>query len=123
MCIFYLYPIPDSQQCVKRGSCRRLILSGLLCFFLFLGRGPICDEFRSWALNLVIFFVYFIESLSYFVLVFYFVFYFVSNYCLSLISFVSFRIVSCLLYLFTSNVILFVLLCFVINRIACFVYV
>ena len=36
MCVFCLYPIPDSQQCVKRGSCRRLILSGLPCLFLFL---------------------------------------------------------------------------------------
>ena len=36
MCVFCLYPIPDFQQCVKRGSCRRLILSGLPCLFLFL---------------------------------------------------------------------------------------
>ena len=36
MCVFCLYPIPDSQQCVKRGSCRRLILSGLPYLFLFL---------------------------------------------------------------------------------------
>ena len=35
ICVFCLYPIPDSQQCVKRGSCRRQILSGLLCLFLF----------------------------------------------------------------------------------------
>ena len=33
MCVFFLYPIPDSQQRVKRGSCRRLILSGLLFSF------------------------------------------------------------------------------------------
>ena len=32
ICVFCLYPIPDSQQYVKRGSCRRPILSGLLCF-------------------------------------------------------------------------------------------
>ena len=30
ICVFCLYPIPDSQQYVKRGSCRRPILSGLL---------------------------------------------------------------------------------------------
>ena len=36
ICVFCLYPFPDSQQCVKRGSCRRLILSGLLCLCLFL---------------------------------------------------------------------------------------
>ena len=35
--------------------CRRPILSGLLCLFLFLGLGPMCDEFRTWASNLVIF--------------------------------------------------------------------
>ena len=33
ICVFCLYPIPDSQQCVKRGSCRHPILSGLLCSF------------------------------------------------------------------------------------------
>ena len=32
MCVFCLYPIPDFQQYVKRGSCRRPILSGLFCF-------------------------------------------------------------------------------------------
>ena len=32
MCVFCLYHIPDSQQCVKRGSYRRPILSGLLFF-------------------------------------------------------------------------------------------
>ena len=36
ICVFCLYPIPDSQQYVKRGSCRRLILSGLPRLFLFL---------------------------------------------------------------------------------------
>ena len=35
MCVFCLYPIPDSQQCVKRGSCRHSILSGLLCSFKY----------------------------------------------------------------------------------------
>ena len=43
-------------------SCRRPILSGLLCLFSFLGLMPICDEFRIWASNLVRF--YFIEFLS-----------------------------------------------------------
>ena len=33
--------------------CRRPILSGLLCLFLFLGLGPMCDECRIWASNLV----------------------------------------------------------------------
>ena len=32
MYVFCLYPIPDSQQRVKRDSCRRPILSGLLGF-------------------------------------------------------------------------------------------
>ena len=33
ICVCCLYPIPDSQQYVKRGNCRRQFLSGLLCFF------------------------------------------------------------------------------------------
>ena len=40
ICVFCLYPIPYSQQYVKRGSCRRPILSGLLCLFLFWASGP-----------------------------------------------------------------------------------
>ena len=35
ICVFCFYPIPDSQQCVKRGNCRRPILSGLLFHFNF----------------------------------------------------------------------------------------
>ena len=38
--VFCLYHIPDSQQYVKRGSCRRPILSGLLCLFSFWVSGP-----------------------------------------------------------------------------------
>ena len=41
-------------------------------FVFILGLGPICDEFRIWASNLVRF--YFTESLSRFGLVIYFVF-------------------------------------------------
>ena len=53
MCIFCLYPIPDSQQCVKRDSCRCPILSELFCsFFIFLGVKPDCAEFRVWASDL-----------------------------------------------------------------------
>ena len=33
ICVLCLYPILDSQQCVKRGSCRRPILSGLFVSF------------------------------------------------------------------------------------------
>ena len=33
MCVFCLYPIPDSQQCVKRGNCKRPILSDYLFHF------------------------------------------------------------------------------------------
>ena len=33
MCVFCLYPILDSQQCVKKDSCRRPILFGLLISF------------------------------------------------------------------------------------------
>ena len=70
ICVFCLYPIPDSQQYVKRGSCRRPILSGLLCLFSILGLRPICDEFRIWASNLVRFYL---SSLSHLVSVIYFV--------------------------------------------------
>ena len=98
MCVFCLYPIPDSQQYVKRGSCRRLILSGLLCLFSFLGLGPICDGFWVWVSNLVIFFsfVHFIESLSRFCISYLFCVYFISNCYLSLnVMLCLFRIVSC----------------------------
>ena len=37
MRVFCLYPIPDSQQCLKRGSCRHPILSGLLFVLIFVG--------------------------------------------------------------------------------------
>ena len=56
MCVFCLYPIPDSQQCVKRGICRHPILSGLLVFVLnLLGLKPICvkQEFGFRSLELI----------------------------------------------------------------------
>ena len=46
ICVFCLYPIPDSQQYVKRDSCRRLILSGLLCLFSFWVSGPFVASFE-----------------------------------------------------------------------------
>ena len=33
MRVFCLYPIPKSQQCVKKGNCRRPILFGLFVSF------------------------------------------------------------------------------------------
>ena len=53
ICVFCLYPIPDSQQYVKRGSCRRPILSGLLCLFSFWVLGPFVAsfEFGPWTLS------------------------------------------------------------------------
>ena len=51
-------------------------------FIFFLGLGPICDEFRIWALNLVC--LYFIESLSRFGTNCLFCVYFVFNCHLSL---------------------------------------
>ena len=74
MCVFFLYPIPDSQQCVKRGSCRRLILSGLLCLFLFWASSPFVTSFELGPRTLL--FCFFIESLSHFCTscLFYFVF-------------------------------------------------
>ena len=35
MCVFCLYPIPDYQQYVKRGNCRRPILFGVFCSFKY----------------------------------------------------------------------------------------
>ena len=68
MCVFCFYPILDSQECVKRGSCRRLILFGLFVLFLCSWDfGPIYVKVRVWALNLPHYVVYFIESLSHFV--------------------------------------------------------
>ena len=65
MCVFSLYPIPDSQQCLKRGSCRPPILSRLLCLFY-------------WSSNLfLLWFIYFVKSSSHFVLVIYFVLFFI----------------------------------------------
>ena len=50
MCVFCLYPIPDSQQCIKRGSCRRPILFGLLVsFYRLLGLSPVCVMVQVWA--------------------------------------------------------------------------
>ena len=113
MCIFCLYPIPDSQQCVKRGSCRRLILSGLLCLFLFWASGPFVARFEFGPRTLSFSFYLFILSSLWVVLylVIYFCVYFVFNYYLLLnvmFVFVSFRIVSCFSYLFVSNVVLFI---------------
>ena len=71
ICVLCLYPIPDSQQYVKRDSCRRPILSGLLCLFsFFLDLGPICVKVRVQASNLFLLcHFYFIESSDHFVLV------------------------------------------------------
>ena len=80
MYVFCLYPIPDSQQYVKRGSCRRPILFGL--FFIFTLdwiSSPFTSRFkfgpRTYSIML---FVYSIESLSHFVLFIYFMLIFVS---------------------------------------------
>ena len=73
ICIFCLYPIPDSQQYVKRGSCRCLILSELLCLFLFWTLGPFVTSFEFGPRTLSVFLLlYFIESLSRFELAIYF---------------------------------------------------
>ena len=62
----------------KKG-CRGQIFSGLLCLFSFLGLGPICDEVRIWASNLIHFYL-FIESLSRFCISCLSRVYFVSSY-------------------------------------------
>ena len=57
ICVFCLYPIPDSQQYVKRGNCRRPILSGLLCLFSsFWASGPFVTKFEFGPRTLSIFF-------------------------------------------------------------------
>ena len=67
MCVFCLYPIPDSQQRVKRDSCRRLILSRLLCLFSFWTLGPFVSRFefgsRTYSVYVYLFYRVF-ESLS-----------------------------------------------------------
>ena len=93
ICVFCLYPILDSQQYVKRGSCRRPILSGLLCLFSFLGLRPICGEFRISASNLILFFL--LIYLSYRVFEsFYFSYLFCiySSYLFAICHFMSCRI-------------------------------
>ena len=123
ICVFCLYPIPDSQQYVKRGSCRRLILSALLCLFSFLGLGPMCDEFRTWASNLVFLscLFYFLESWSRFVLICLFRVYSVFNRYLSLkvmFVFVSYHVVffvfiyiKCHLIVFRNLIVLLIISC------------
>ena len=70
MCVFCLYPILDSQQYVKRDSCRRPILSGLLfrfndCWTL----GPFMSRFEFGPQTYpVMLSIYFIKSLGHFVL-------------------------------------------------------
>ena len=88
MCVFCLYPILDSQQRVKRGSCRCPILSELLCFNFLWDLGPVCVEVRIWALDLFRLF-YFIESLIYFVFNCYPCYFFVSNIVSCSFSFVG----------------------------------
>ena len=76
-------------------------------FIFILGLGPVYDEYRDWASNLVFFFlfIYFIESLSRFCISYLFCVYFVFNCYLSLNAMLcSFHIMSCFSYLFTSNV-------------------
>ena len=85
--------------------CRRLILSGLLCLFSFRASGPFVTSFEFGPRTLSIF--VFIEFLSRFVLVIYFVFIFVSNHYVSLnVMMCRFVLCHCFSYLFMSNVIL-----------------
>ena len=64
--VFYLYPIPDSQQYVKTGNCRRPILSGLLCLFSFWASDPFVTSFEFGLRTLSVFTL---SSLRVFVLV------------------------------------------------------
>ena len=94
ICVFFLYPIPDSQQYVKRGSCRRPIFFGLLRRFSLLGLEPICGEVRIWASNLVLFIYLFYRVFESFCMSYSLCVYFVSNRYLSL-SVMLCRFVSC----------------------------
>ena len=89
ICVFCLYPILDSQQYIKRGSCRRPILFGLLCLFSFWASGLFVTsfEFGPRTLSLFILFGYF-ESFS---ISYLFRVYFVSNRYLSCCA-ISYRV-------------------------------
>ena len=99
MCVFCLYPIPDSQQYIKRDSCRRPILSGLLCVFSF---GP-----RTLSFSFCLF-IYFIRVfLSRLVLVILFRVYFVFN-CYWSLNVMSCCFLSCLAFVLTYVKCLFI---------------
>ena len=82
--------------------CRRPILSRLLCFFSYLGLGPVCDEFRIWASNL--FHFYFIESLSRFCVLLFIPCLFLVSFCYLCSSVILCRVISncCLLIMFRT---------------------
>ena len=104
ICVFCLYPIPDSQQYVKRGSCRRPILSGLLCLFSFWASSPFVTSFEFGPRTLSVF--YFIKSLSHLVLVILFRICLASNcFCRVKYDFVLCRFVfNCVSYLIMTHV-------------------
>ena len=95
ICVSCLYPIPDSQQYVKRGSWRRPILSGLLCYF-HLGSRANLRRVSNLDLKLCSLF-YFIEFLSHFCFSYLFGVYFASNCYLSLKVMLC-HFVSCLIF-------------------------
>ena len=108
ICVFHLYPILDSQQYVKRGSCRRPILSGLLVYFHFVwASGPFVARFEFGPRTLSFSFYLFILSSLWvvFVLAIYFMF---ISYQIVICHVVLFHIVPCFSYLFTLNVVLFI---------------
>ena len=86
ICVFCLYPIPDPQQYVKRGSCKRLILSELLWLFSFWASGPFVTSFEFGPRTLSFSFIIYqdFEPLSSFWISHLFRVYFVFNHYLSL---------------------------------------
>ena len=89
-------------------------------FIFILGLGPICDEFRIWASNLVLLFI---ESLCRFCISYLFRVYFVSNhYFVVKCHVVPFRIVFCFRILFMSNVVLNVVLHCIVSCLFAFSY-
>ena len=105
--VFCLYPIPDSQQYVKRGSCRRLILSGLLCLFSFWASGPFVTSFECGPRTLSLSFIYlFCQVFKSFCISYLFRVYFIII-CRQMSCLCLFRIMSCFSYLFTSIVLFY----------------
>ena len=64
ICVRCLYPISDSQQYIKKGSCRRPNLSGLLVFLFVIGlRVWLCQGSSSGIEPILLFYLFILSSL------------------------------------------------------------